>query len=102
LLFGLFISMMTECSNQPHQWVWYEVLPLEQKSSVAPSRSIDRGQVEAVDALRLAHGQKARLFILPQAIRRTLPALGNQFDYIIKVSALASAVGLQEVTPSGQ
>jgi polar amino acid transport system permease protein len=61
-------------------------------------QSIDRGQVEAADALGLTYGQKMRLVILPQAIRRILPALGNQFVYMLKMSSLVSVVGLQELT----
>jgi polar amino acid transport system permease protein len=39
-----------------------------------------------------------RLVILPQAIRRILPPLGNQFVYMLKMSSLVSVVGLQELT----
>jgi len=36
--------------------------------------------------------------VLPQAIRRILPALGNQFVYVLKMSSLVSVVGYQELT----
>jgi len=36
--------------------------------------------------------------ILPQAIRRILPALGNQLVYMLKMSSLVSIIGLQELT----
>ncbi len=39
-----------------------------------------------------------RLIILPQAVRRILPALGNQFVYVLKMSSLISVVGYQELT----
>jgi glutamine transport system permease protein len=39
-----------------------------------------------------------RLIILPQAIRRILPPLGNQFVYMLKMSSLVSIIGLQELT----
>ena len=39
-----------------------------------------------------------RLVVLPQAIRRILPALGNQFVYVLKMSSLISVVGYQELT----
>jgi ABC-type nitrate/sulfonate/bicarbonate transport system substrate-binding protein len=39
-----------------------------------------------------------RLVVLPQAIRRILPALGNQFVYVLKMSSLVSVVGYQELT----
>ncbi len=39
-----------------------------------------------------------RYIILPQAIRRILPALGNQLVYMLKMSSLVSVIGLQELT----
>jgi polar amino acid transport system permease protein len=39
-----------------------------------------------------------RYVVLPQAIRRILPPLANQFIYIVKMSAFASVIGMQELT----
>ena len=39
-----------------------------------------------------------RLIILPQAIRTVLPAIGNQFVYMLKMSSLVSVIGLTELT----
>jgi polar amino acid transport system permease protein len=39
-----------------------------------------------------------RFIVLPQAIRRILPALGNQFVYVLKMSSLISVIGYQELT----
>ena len=39
-----------------------------------------------------------RFVILPQAIKRILPALGNQFVYMLKMSSLVSVIGMQELT----
>ena len=39
-----------------------------------------------------------RLVILPQALRRVLPAIGNQFVYMIKMSSLVSVIGMTELT----
>jgi len=61
-------------------------------------QSVGRGQEEAADALGLSWAQKMRFVILPQALRRVLPALGNQFVYMLKMSALASVIGLPELT----
>jgi glutamine transport system permease protein len=36
--------------------------------------------------------------ILPQAIKRILPALGNQLVYMLKMSSLVSVIGMQELT----
>ena len=61
-------------------------------------QSIDRGQREAARSLGLRPWQELRLIVLPQAIRRILPPLGNQFVYITKISSLASVIGLGELT----
>jgi len=61
-------------------------------------QSIERGQTEAADALGLSYFQKMWLIILPQALRRILPPLGNQFVYMLKMSSLLSIIGLQELT----
>lgn len=61
-------------------------------------QSIEKGQLEAADSLGLNYYQKMRLVILPQAIRRILPPLGNQFVYMLKMSSLVSVIGLQELT----
>jgi len=61
-------------------------------------QSIARGQHEAADALGLRYFHKLQFIILPQAIRRVLPALGNQFVYMLKTSSLLSVIGLTELT----
>lgn len=61
-------------------------------------QSIPRGQVEAAKAISLNYTDTMRYVILPQAIRRILPALGNQFIYVVKMSALVSIIGAPELT----
>jgi polar amino acid transport system permease protein len=61
-------------------------------------QSIDRGQHEAADSLGLSWIDKMRFIVLPQAIRRVLPPLGNQFVYMLKTSSLVSVIGLTELT----
>ena len=61
-------------------------------------QSIARGQTEAAKTIGLSYGQTMRYVILPQAIRRILPPLANQFIYIVKMSAFASVIGMQELT----
>jgi polar amino acid transport system permease protein len=61
-------------------------------------QSIDRGQHEAAETLGLGFVDKMRFIILPQAIRRVLPPLGNQFVYMLKTSSLVSVIGLTELT----
>ena len=61
-------------------------------------QSIARGQYEAAQSISLNYRDTMRCVILPQAIRRILPALGNQFVYMLKMSSLVSVIGLQELT----
>ncbi|MGB2107000.1 MAG: amino acid ABC transporter permease [Candidatus Puniceispirillum sp.] len=61
-------------------------------------QSIDRGQHEAAHSISLNYWDKMRFVILPQAIKRILPALGNQLVYMLKMSSLVSVIGMQELT----
>ena len=61
-------------------------------------QSIHRGQTEAAKTIGLSYFQTMRHVILPQALRRILPPLANQFIYIVKMSAFASVIGMQELT----
>ncbi len=61
-------------------------------------QSIDRGQYEAAHSISLSYRDTMWFVILPQAIRRILPALGNQLVYMLKMSSLVSVIGMQELT----
>ena len=61
-------------------------------------QSIAKGQTEAAKTIGLTYTHTMRYVILPQAIRRILPPLANQFIYIVKMSAFASVIGMQELT----
>jgi polar amino acid transport system permease protein len=61
-------------------------------------QSVPKGQVEAAKSLGLGWALTMRLVVLPQAIKVILPALGNQFVYVLKMSSLISVIGLQELT----
>lgn len=61
-------------------------------------QAVPRGQREAAETLGLSRLQIFRFVIFPQAIRHILPALGNQFIYVLKMSSLVSVIGLQELT----
>ena len=60
-------------------------------------QSIHKGQTEAAQTVGLNSFQTMRYVILPQAIKRILPPLANQFIYIVKMSAFASVIGMQEL-----
>ncbi|MDO4484214.1 MAG: amino acid ABC transporter permease [Clostridia bacterium] len=61
-------------------------------------QSVDKGQVEAADSLGMNGFQKMTNVILPQAIKVTLPAMGNEFIAIIKESSVLYSVGVYELT----
>ncbi|MDP5219096.1 amino acid ABC transporter permease [Ruegeria sp. 2205SS24-7] len=61
-------------------------------------QSIDKGQYEASHSISLSYPDMMRFVILPQAIKRILPALGNQLVYMLKMSSLVSVIGMQELT----
>ena len=60
--------------------------------------SIRKPQWEAGSSLGLNFFRKLRLVILPQAIRNILPAIGNQFVYVLKMSSLVSIIGIGDLT----
>lgn len=60
-------------------------------------QSINKGQLEAARALGMTHVKAMRRIILPQAVRRALPPLGNQFIIALKDSSLASAISIREL-----
>ncbi len=60
-------------------------------------QSVDRGQFEASRSLGLSYSQTLCSVIVPQALRRMLPPLGNEAVTLLKDSALVSAIGLAEL-----
>ncbi len=60
-------------------------------------QSIERGQWDGARALGMGWGQAMRRIILPQAIKRMMPALTNRAIEIFKMSTLASAVAYVEL-----
>lgn len=64
--------------------------------------SIERGQTEAALSLGMNRRQALRFIVLPQAIRRVLPPLGNDFIAMLKDSSLVSVLGVQDITQMGK
>lgn len=65
-------------------------------------QSIDPGQWEASRAIGMSYGQAMRRIILPQAVRRMLPALTNRTIEIFKMTTLASVVAYIELLQQGK
>ena len=63
----------------------------------AAIQSVDKGQGEAAAALGLHWWHAVRLVILPQAIRRMIPAVTNEMSHLVKASAVLSVITLFEL-----
>ncbi|MBW8722208.1 MAG: amino acid ABC transporter permease [Polaromonas sp.] len=65
-------------------------------------QSIDKGQMEAARSVGMSYGTAMRNIILPQALVRMIPPLGNEFIALIKNSALVSLLTIHELMHEGQ
>jgi glutamine transport system permease protein len=65
-------------------------------------QSIDKGQTEAGRSIGLTHFQSMLYVIWPQAFKRMIPPLGNQFIISLKDTSLLVVIGVGELTRQGQ
>ena len=65
-------------------------------------QSIADGQMEAGRSLGMPWTQTMRYIIVPQAMKRVIPPLGNEFIALLKDSSLVSVIGFEELTRRGQ
>lgn len=65
-------------------------------------QSIELGQSEAAQSLGLSSVQTMRYVIFPQAFRRMLPPLGNEFISMLKDTSLVAIIGFEELFRNGQ
>ena len=65
-------------------------------------QSIDKGQMEAARSIGLSSGQAMRSVVLPLAVVRMIPPLGNEFIALIKNSALVSLLTINDLMHEGQ
>ncbi|MDZ8104858.1 MAG: ABC transporter permease subunit [Nostoc sp. DedQUE12a] len=65
-------------------------------------QSIEVGQTEAAKSLGLSPVQTMRYVIFPQAFRRMIPPLGNEFISLLKDTSLVSVIGFEELVRKGQ
>ena len=59
--------------------------------------SVDKGQLEGGRSLGLTHFQTMKSIILPQALKNSLPSIGNEFIVNIKDSSVLNVIGLTEL-----
>ncbi|WP_445637743.1 ABC transporter substrate-binding protein [Nostoc sp. DSM 114161] len=65
-------------------------------------QSIEVGQSEAARSLGLSSVQTMRFVIFPQAFRRMIPPLGNEFISLLKDTSLVAVIGFEELFRKGQ
>jgi arginine/lysine/histidine/glutamine transport system substrate-binding/permease protein len=65
-------------------------------------QSIETGQAEAAQSLGLDSVQTMRYVIFPQAFRRMIPPLGNEFISLLKDTSLVAVIGFEELFRKGQ
>ena len=65
-------------------------------------QSIETGQSEAAQSLGLSSTETIRYVIFPQALRRMLPPLGNEFISLLKDTSLVAVIGFEELFRQGQ
>ncbi len=63
--------------------------------------SIDPGQTEAGRSLGLSYGQTMWRIVMPQAIKNSLPALGNESITLLKETSVAGYIAIQDLTKGG-
>lgn len=64
--------------------------------------SIPVGQMEAARSIGMSHRKAMQRIILPQALKRAIPPLGNQFIIALKDSSLASTIAVPELLLRGR
>jgi polar amino acid transport system permease protein len=64
--------------------------------------AVPEGQMEAARSLGMSHGKAMRYVIVPQAVRKVIPPLLNDFIALMKDTALVSVIGLVEVVQAGR
>jgi polar amino acid transport system permease protein len=64
--------------------------------------AVPRGQMEAARSLGMSHGQAMRQVVVPQAVRKVIPPLLNDFIALMKDTSLVLVIGLTEVVQAGR
>jgi polar amino acid transport system permease protein len=64
--------------------------------------AVPGGQMEAARSLGMSHGRAMRYVIVPQAVRKVIPPLLNDFIALMKDTSLVSVLGLIEVVQAGR
>ena len=63
--------------------------------------ALDKGQMEAARSLGFSYGKSMRYIVIPHAVKNILPALGNEFIVLLKETAIAGYIALDDLTRAG-
>jgi len=63
--------------------------------------SVDKGQTEAGRSLGLSYPKTLRKIIMPQAVKNSLPTLGNEFISLLKETSISGVVAITDITRAG-
>ncbi len=110
--FGVFLipvlgdkNVLMNVQSRDIDFMWRCIIALafaygafEAETFRAGIESIGKGQMEAARSLGMSYPQAMTFVILPQAIRRVLPPLGNDLISMLKDSSLVSALGVRDMT----
>lgn len=101
------IPKMVDASNVSRYWIAVLGCSLNSGAYIAEIfragvQSIERGQIEAARSLGMTQNQAMGYVILPQAFKRVIPPLGNEFIAMLKDTSLLSVIGVEELTRKGQ
>src|SRR5215208_8431617 len=90
-------------------WFWYGVIGLTLTYGAymaevyrAGIEAVPGGQMEAARSIGMSHGQAMRFVIVPQAVRKVIPPLLNDFIALMKDTSLVAFLGLTEVVQAGR
>jgi His/Glu/Gln/Arg/opine family amino acid ABC transporter permease subunit len=95
---------LTPIRSRDFPFLWRAVIALMLAYSAflaeifrAGLQAVDKGQVEAAQALGLSGWQRFRHVVFPQAFRLILPPLGNDFVAMVKDSSLVAVLGITDI-----
>ena len=103
-IFIIHLALLPSIFGQSFGWFVSGVIALILNSAAynaeifrAGIQSVPKGQMEAARSLGLTHTQAMRKVILPQAFRRMIPPLGNEFIALLKDSSLVMVIAAPDI-----
>ncbi|MEE1130698.1 MAG: amino acid ABC transporter permease [Caryophanon sp.] len=103
-IFIIHLALLPSIFGQSFGWFTSGVIALVLNSAAynaeifrAGIQAVPKGQMEAARSLGLTHSQAMRKVILPQAFRRMIPPLGNEFIALLKDSSLVMVIAAPDI-----